>query len=705
MQRRYRAFISYSWADKAWGDWLHRSLELYRTPAALVGRETPLGPVPRGLHPIFKDREEEAAGGGIGEAIEAAMGASDFLIVVCSPRSAKSKWVNREVAWFKTHKPRGKVLALVVEGEPGASLSPNGAGEECFPATLLYTVDENLQPTDHLEDPPLAADARKEGDGKRLAKLKIAAALLGVGLDDLVKRDDRRRAIRRRWAMAGMGAVSASMTALAWVAMDQRDHAVAMQAQAETQRDQAEGLVEYMIGDLTETLQQEVQLKVLGDMATRAREYYQVQMDLEMDDEALSRRVRVLDLLSSIEQDLGNIDVSSDLARQSLVASQELIERHPQDPEHLHTHLLVLRGLGSLAFEVDDIDGAETRFRQALIVAEELQSVEPENVEWEAEQGVLLANIGVMQFKNNDFSEAIPMLEQAVAVKRAAIEHAHSKRQAHYDLAVILQWLSKANLNILETERAKQNNQEEFEHVQTILSNNPKYIAARRRLALNKIIRAEILYFDGLSKDALLVITSAVHGLEQLVQEDPAHTGNVLALLEAKLVAGEIALASEDFERASGIIKDAQLLIGKLEAVDADRVDWSGVMKGKTMLLQRRISAGLETDLTRCAAALNNLDGESERLINLSRSNPKNLRLAQVAAETQLLRGDSLMMDGLADKAMAAWETSLAILKRPLGDVFPLDFRSQRLRRELEARLAQNNPDAAVQLTACAQSI
>ncbi|MEL6360026.1 MAG: hypothetical protein AAFR21_02995, partial [Pseudomonadota bacterium] len=96
-----------------------------------------------------------------------------------------------------------------------------------------------------------------------------------------------------------------------------------------------------MIGDLTETLQQEVQLKVLGDMATRAREYYQVQMDLEMDDEALSRRVRVLDLLSSIEQDLGNIDVSSDLARQSLVASQELIERHPQDPEHLHTHLLV----------------------------------------------------------------------------------------------------------------------------------------------------------------------------------------------------------------------------------------------------------------------------------------------------------------------------------------------------------------------------
>src|SRR5271156_2823442 len=62
---RYKAFISYSWADAAWGNWLHKALETYRTPKALIGKETQLGSVPARLLPLFKDREEQAAGANI----------------------------------------------------------------------------------------------------------------------------------------------------------------------------------------------------------------------------------------------------------------------------------------------------------------------------------------------------------------------------------------------------------------------------------------------------------------------------------------------------------------------------------------------------------------------------------------------------------------------------------------------------------------
>ena len=34
---RYRAFISHSSEDQAWGRWLQRELERYRVPARLVG--------------------------------------------------------------------------------------------------------------------------------------------------------------------------------------------------------------------------------------------------------------------------------------------------------------------------------------------------------------------------------------------------------------------------------------------------------------------------------------------------------------------------------------------------------------------------------------------------------------------------------------------------------------------------------------------
>jgi hypothetical protein len=42
----YRAFISYSHADRRVVEWLHAALEAHRVPAKLVGELTPLGPVP-----------------------------------------------------------------------------------------------------------------------------------------------------------------------------------------------------------------------------------------------------------------------------------------------------------------------------------------------------------------------------------------------------------------------------------------------------------------------------------------------------------------------------------------------------------------------------------------------------------------------------------------------------------------------------------
>ena len=69
MSRQYKAFISYSWADKEWAGWLHRTLETYRPPKGAGDGKT--------LHPIFKDREEEAAGGGIGAAFVFAL--TDYL--------------------------------------------------------------------------------------------------------------------------------------------------------------------------------------------------------------------------------------------------------------------------------------------------------------------------------------------------------------------------------------------------------------------------------------------------------------------------------------------------------------------------------------------------------------------------------------------------------------------------------------------------
>ena len=70
---RYRAFLSYSHRDTAWSKWLQRELERFRIDRDLVGRETPAGPVPKTLRPIFRDREESSGGSRLSDATAAAI--------------------------------------------------------------------------------------------------------------------------------------------------------------------------------------------------------------------------------------------------------------------------------------------------------------------------------------------------------------------------------------------------------------------------------------------------------------------------------------------------------------------------------------------------------------------------------------------------------------------------------------------------------
>src|SRR3569833_1318860 len=121
LRTRFYAFLSYSHKDSELADWLHRELERFRVPHALAGKLTTNGVVPRRLTPIFRDQHDLSAGGDLAEEIKAALAASQFLVVLCSPTAAKSRWTNAEIESFKRTRPEGCVLAAVAEGEPFTS--------------------------------------------------------------------------------------------------------------------------------------------------------------------------------------------------------------------------------------------------------------------------------------------------------------------------------------------------------------------------------------------------------------------------------------------------------------------------------------------------------------------------------------------------------------------------------------------------------
>lgn len=127
---KYWAFLSYSHTDAKWGDWLHKALETYRVPRRLIGKESRDGKIPARLFPIFRDREELPVSADLGSNINEALRESRYLIVICSPRAAQSRWVGEEIKTFKKLGREDRILALIIDGEPNASDGKPDFGSE-----------------------------------------------------------------------------------------------------------------------------------------------------------------------------------------------------------------------------------------------------------------------------------------------------------------------------------------------------------------------------------------------------------------------------------------------------------------------------------------------------------------------------------------------------------------------------------------------
>jgi MTH538 TIR-like domain (DUF1863) len=208
----YWAFISYSQRDAKHAQRLHKELETFHVPRGLIGQRKGNHTIPRRLLPIFRDRDELPSASDLTGKICEALEASRALIVICSPYAAASPRVNEEIRTFKVLGRADRIFPLIVDGEPYASQRPDLGLPECFPPALRFAVEADGTLTDRRSD-PLAADARGGQDGWSNSCLKLVAGILGIGFDDLRRRELVRQ--RRRRRMAALAFVAAAVVVAA----------------------------------------------------------------------------------------------------------------------------------------------------------------------------------------------------------------------------------------------------------------------------------------------------------------------------------------------------------------------------------------------------------------------------------------------------------------------------------------------------------
>ena len=193
-EKEYFAFISYQREDEKWAKWLAHELEHYHLPTTLNGKD-----LPKNLRPIFRDVDELSAGN-LPEQIYHALSISKNLIVVCSPHSAKSEWVNKEIEDFIKIKggKASNIYPFIVEGVPFSK----DTDKECFPEKLRKLPENEER---------LGGNVNEQG-GRDAAVVKIIAGMLGIGFDSLWQKYEREK--RRRRNLTLLSIISFAIVAL-----------------------------------------------------------------------------------------------------------------------------------------------------------------------------------------------------------------------------------------------------------------------------------------------------------------------------------------------------------------------------------------------------------------------------------------------------------------------------------------------------------
>lgn len=191
---KYFAFISYNSRDTQWGKRLQRKLEHYRMPATMCNqrgwKRTPIRPVffaPTDIQP-----------GGLSDELKQRLRASRNLIVICSPNSAKSEWVGKEIEFFHSLGRTENIHFFIVDGTPHSG-DPD---TECFhPVTERLGLQEILGANVNEKNYKFAWINRER------AYVQLVSKLLDVEFDSIWQRHKRQLLRQLIFSILGLLAV------------------------------------------------------------------------------------------------------------------------------------------------------------------------------------------------------------------------------------------------------------------------------------------------------------------------------------------------------------------------------------------------------------------------------------------------------------------------------------------------------------------
>ena len=430
--------------------------------------------------------------------------------------------------------------------------------------------------------------------------------------------------------------------------------------EARAQRVQAEGLIEYMIGDLRKKLQPVGRLDVLDGVGLRALDYYAAQDLDSLDADSLGRRARAFHMIGSLAEQRGHFDEAVRDFQQAADTTSRLLQAHPDDPQRIFDQSQSEYYVGYVQWYRGHLHEAESAFKRYLDMAQRMNAIKPSDHDWQLEGVFSRTNVAIVLTELGRATEALPLLSQA----RAEIARvAHSHPEDSVSEANTIGWSAIAYGTLGRDEDA-------------IRAENDKIAAALRAPNADRDQDVQFLVANahhetanwlrnlGRNDDAMASARRALGELLALNTHDPTNVDNIGEIVATQISLVGLLIDHGDRDGARELLRQARARLATLMARPTLKRAWRLSDAGRVAELQARLAstdderAAADAALVAYLADVRRYESEGGVVPQLD---------VLLVGNAGLSHGDLLAQAGHVDQARMAWQSTSARI-RPVAE-------------------------------------
>jgi len=397
-----------------------------------------------------------------------------------------------------------------------------------------------------------------------------------------------RRAKTLRWGLVGvLVALAIGGTWAGFAFSAQADQAETLRQEAESQklvaeqqtatsvahRREADGLIDFMLGDLRQRLEPIGQVKVLRAVAERARDYLDARQGGRTDNaEDAARRAEVLRSLAAVFSEEGDTTAAEKALRDALAISDHLAAVSPDDDNLQRNYAVSLTDIGNVLNARGDPAGALESYKSAFLIYDKLGQKNPNGVTSQRDLEVINDRLGDIFFSLGKIDAAISVQRTAAAIAERIAEALPDDATSQRDLAVTQNKIGSSLLAKGDLVGARTSREKLLAIVTRLAAADPKSAKAQRDLSIGHSTLADVMASQGEFASALEHYRSALALDDTLATNDPASANAARDLAISHNKVGDILFVQEDYAGAARAFEASLATVVRLATDDPANV-------------------------------------------------------------------------------------------------------------------------------------